>query len=529
MMMQGRSFSGRERNCCFLNTGQAPNAGGRFADISAASGLDYLDDGRAVAQVDWDMDGDLDLWVSNRNAPRLRLMRNDTPTLNRFLALRLEGDGTTTNRDAIGARVEVVLADGDGRPRIKTLRAGEGFLAQSSKWLHFGLGGGESVEKVIVRWPSRDGSPENVQEFSGFAVDRRYRLIQGRGAPVEVTVQRPQLALKPSVQQVPPQTQAARIRLVTLLPMPTLSFPGRPGEGPLSTGEGKPILLTLWASWCAPCRVELAEFTDRADEIRSAGIEVVALSVDEPSDLASAAAMLREMRFPFFSAPAPKELVMSLQRYHDELTQEERPMPIPISFLIDAEGRLAALYKGGVGIDDLVADIGHSTGTRAERWIGSAPLPGRSIEHPQIERIADAYDMTVYLQMASSLITQSRLEDAMACYREVLRISADQVTALNNLAWLLSTHPSARVRDGHEASQLATRLVESSGEHPDADYFDTLAAAQAEAGRFSQAISSARKAISTARSNNQHDLAKTIEARLALYQRGQPYHEPPRR
>ena len=149
-----------------------------------------------------------------------------------------------------------------------------------------------------MRWPTREGSLQNVEEFSGFAVDRRYRLVQGRGEPVEVEVRRPQLALKPSVQQVPPQTQAARIRLVTLLPMPTLSFPGRPGQGPLSTGDGKPILLTLWASWCAPCRVELAEFTDRADEIRSAGIEVVALSVDKPSDLAAASAMLREMRFP---------------------------------------------------------------------------------------------------------------------------------------------------------------------------------------------------------------------------------------
>ena len=528
MMMQGRSFSGRERNCCFLNTGQTQEAGGRFANVSAASGLDFADDGRAVAIVDWDMDGDLDLWISNRNAPRLRLMRNDTPTLNRFLALRLEGDGTTTNRDAIGARVEVVLADRDAQPRIKTLHAGEGFIAQSSKWLHFGLGRAESVEKVIVRWPSREGSPQNVEEFSGFAVDRRYRLVQGRGEPVEVTVRRPQIALKPSVQQVPSRSDAVRVRLVTLLPMPSMRFSGGPGGTPLSTGAGKPVLLTLWASWCLPCRAELAEFTDRAAEIRSAGIEVVALSVDKPSDLAAASAMLREMRFPFTSGPAAEELVMLLQWYHDEVTQQEGAMPIPISFLITADGRLAALYKGGVGIDDLVADVGHATGTRAERWVRSAPLPGRSIEHPQIERIANAYDMTVHLRMASSLIAQGRLEGAMACYREVLGISADEVTALNNLAWLLATHPSDRVRNGHEASQLATRLVESSDEQPNAGYLDTLAAAQAEAGRFSEAVSSARQALSMARSDNDENLARTIAARLALYERGRPYHEPSR-
>ena len=84
MLAQGRSFSGRERNCCFLNTGRQ-----RFATISAVSGLDYPDDGRAVAVTDWDQDGDLDLWISNRNAPRLRLFRNDSPAHNHYLTVRL--------------------------------------------------------------------------------------------------------------------------------------------------------------------------------------------------------------------------------------------------------------------------------------------------------------------------------------------------------------------------------------------------------------------------------------------------------
>ena len=79
MMHEGRSFSSHERNCVYLNTGSAPAGGGRFANISAISGLDFPDDGRAVALVDWDHDGDLDMWISNRNAPRLRLMRNEQP------------------------------------------------------------------------------------------------------------------------------------------------------------------------------------------------------------------------------------------------------------------------------------------------------------------------------------------------------------------------------------------------------------------------------------------------------------------
>ena len=117
MMSRGRSFSGRERNCCFLNTG-----GGRFADVSAATGLDFIDDARAVAIVDWDHDGDLDMWITNRTGPRVRFVRNDTQTKNHFIALRLEG--RSSNRDAIGARVELYFGGERPQKLIKTLHAG---------------------------------------------------------------------------------------------------------------------------------------------------------------------------------------------------------------------------------------------------------------------------------------------------------------------------------------------------------------------------------------------------------------------
>ena len=108
LVRQGRSWGGRDRNCAFLNLGS-----GRFADISSASGFDFPDDGRAVARVDWDQDGDLDLWVVNRNGPQLRLLVNEVNSGHHWLALRLVGNGTTTNRDAIGARVEVDIAGDD--------------------------------------------------------------------------------------------------------------------------------------------------------------------------------------------------------------------------------------------------------------------------------------------------------------------------------------------------------------------------------------------------------------------------------
>ena len=82
LLRSGRSFSGHERNCCFLNIGQP-----RFADVSATVGLDQMDDGRALALTDWDYDGDLDLWITNHSAPRVRFLRNDVADGHHFLAV----------------------------------------------------------------------------------------------------------------------------------------------------------------------------------------------------------------------------------------------------------------------------------------------------------------------------------------------------------------------------------------------------------------------------------------------------------
>ena len=125
---QGKSFSGHEANCCFLNTGSE-----QFADISAAAHLNWEDDGRAIGRVDWDQDGDLDLWVINRNGPQIRYLQNGLHSSNRFVAFRLEG--TTCNRDGIGAKVEIQCVEARAPSMIRNLSAGDGYLAQSSKTL----------------------------------------------------------------------------------------------------------------------------------------------------------------------------------------------------------------------------------------------------------------------------------------------------------------------------------------------------------------------------------------------------------
>ena len=171
LLHEDRSFSGNERNCAFLNC-----RGTGFADISSVSGFDFPDDSRAVTAVDWDFDGDLDLWMTARTAPRLRFLRNDTAANADWVAVKLSGNGKSTNRDAVGARVHLYL-NNQQKPLIRSVHAGDAFLSQSTGWLHFGLGPNASIEKLLVRWPG--GTQESI---SGIEPGKRYLVTQGVAA-----------------------------------------------------------------------------------------------------------------------------------------------------------------------------------------------------------------------------------------------------------------------------------------------------------------------------------------------------------
>jgi len=138
------TWSGYERNVFYANNGN-----GTFADVSAAVGLDFLEDGRAFALADFDHDGRLEVFLKNRNAPQLRVLRNIMDEMPPSIAFRLRG--TRSNRDAIGA---VVKLDSDAGQQTRELQAGSGFLSQHSKDLFFGLGKTKGRVRASIRWPS---------------------------------------------------------------------------------------------------------------------------------------------------------------------------------------------------------------------------------------------------------------------------------------------------------------------------------------------------------------------------------------
>ena len=121
---------------------------GGMTEISAAAGLTDTGSGKGLLVFDYDEDGDLDLFVVN-NAGTPRLYRNDGGNANGWL--RVEVEGTDTNRDGLGARVTV---HHNGKSQMREIGAAGHFLGQSEHTAHFGLGAGTTaVDSVDVYWP----------------------------------------------------------------------------------------------------------------------------------------------------------------------------------------------------------------------------------------------------------------------------------------------------------------------------------------------------------------------------------------
>jgi Flp pilus assembly protein TadD len=111
----------------------------------------------------------------------------------------------------------------------------------------------------------------------------------------------------------------------------------------------------------------------------------------------------------------------------------------------------------------------------------------------------------------------------MEQWREVLSREPADVTVLNQTAWIEATSPDAALRHGAAAVALATKAVRLSGGGP--EYLDTLAAAYAEAGNFSEAVATAERALGLAETTAKAKLAEGLRARLTLYRRGAPFRE----
>jgi Tfp pilus assembly protein PilF/peroxiredoxin len=352
------SIASRQRNVFLRNDGH-----GGYDEISGAVGLDLDQDGRSFAVLDIDGDGDPDLVVmADRQAPQLRIFRNDFEPKPPSLAVRLRG--TTSNRDAVGARV-IVETD---RMRItRIVQAGSGFLSQRSKELDIGLGASERVLKLTVSWPSG-----GTQVFTNVPLNARIRIVEGRD--IETEAFNPRSAGK-TTSSVPAPASAPRATwMYEPFAAPDFSLPDLGGgTRSLAALRGKPAIVLLWSFDVIAARAALETLGRGAQALTRAGVGSIAIAVDAPRDQAFLRT-LTPRATPVVIATHEVSLSYAILNRH--LFMNRQDLRLPTCLLLDGSGNVVKVYRDRVDVDQIVKDASTIDVSAAERLTRAVPFQG---------------------------------------------------------------------------------------------------------------------------------------------------------
>jgi Tfp pilus assembly protein PilF len=450
------SIASRQRNVFLRNDGR-----GGFDDISGAVGLDLDQDGRSFAVLDVDRDGDPDLAVmAARQAPQLRMFRNDYSPRGAALAIRLVG--TDSNRDAIGARVTV---ETDAFRRVKIVQAGSGFLSQHSKELLFGLGPSRRVQRITVVWPSG-----RTQDFADVALNSRLRLVEG--SPLERTPfgSAPALATPPA-----PKVTAPSDETWLYEPFPAPTFAAEDATGAtrsLAALGGRPALLLIWSGRADGSRAALEALSGGYERLTQAGVGALAIAIDAPAGGMSAGALP--------SIVASRDIALNYAILNRHVFMNRQDLRLPTTFLLDAAGRVVKVYRDRLDVSAVLRDAARIDVTPAERLARALPFSGT---------MSSAAGVRNYLPYGRELLDQGLEAAALAAYARAAEVNPTAFT-FYRLGTLLAKRGNATQAGAayERALTLQPDLAEANN-----DLGTLLAQAgqlDAAIGRFQQALAS---------------------------------------
>ncbi|MCI0637202.1 MAG: redoxin domain-containing protein, partial [Actinobacteria bacterium] len=459
MIREDLSWSGRERNCLHVALRD-----GTFANISAASGVDYLDDGRALGVLDADRDGRPDLVLRNRTAPMVRLLQNTWPDPGESLWLRLEG--ASANRDAIGARIHARTSHG---VRIKEVQAGNLFLSQSSRWIPIGLPPGTSRQvQITVRWP---GGGE--QDLGLLETGRRYLVRQGEPPRAELYESTADYGSAGDADRetaadgrrtVVDDSPAIATWLIEPVTAPDFAITpvGVAGAEPIGPASfrGRPLFLHFISTTCGVCISEAPAMRRAERAVEKAGAAFLHVVVNATSEPETVRAYVERMGFHAPAVQADERTLRAYNVLHRQIWNLRRDLAVPTVFLLDAAGSVARVYRGTTRPEELALDVSHPAGEwsdLAQRFpgiqysdtfrrdliaLGNAYLEAgledlaRETFRRSVERETGDVDSLFNFAVANERAGQ--LEEAREAYRKVLALAPGSDDARNNLGVLLA-------------------------------------------------------------------------------------------
>jgi Tfp pilus assembly protein PilF/peroxiredoxin len=464
MLLRG-SIAGRQRNGLLRNDGT-----GGFDEVAGAAGLDLDQDGRSFAVLDFDRDGDPDLAVmAARQTPQLRLFRNDYEARGARIAIRLKG--TAGNRDAVGARVSV---ETDALRRTRVVQAGSGFLSQHSKELVVGLGASRRVTKLRVVWPSG-----REQVFDDIPIDHRVWIEEGEEPRAEPLRASP--ALPAETKAASPASALRASWLYEPFPAPDFSLPDLRGETrSLAALRGRPALVLAWASDAPGSVSALRALAAARAELERQGVACLAVALDPAAETAAVrAAASMATGVPVVHATRDVGLGFAILNRH--LFMGRPDLELPTAFLLDAQGRVAKVYREPIEVSGVGRDAARLEAPAAERLSRAVPFGGTLYAPPGQRN---------YLTYGHELLNQDLEEAALAAFERAALASPTASTLYRMGTLLARTGQPEKARGAFEKA-----LAQQPGLAEASNDLGTLLAQQgdlpAAIGRFEAALRAA--------------------------------------
>lgn len=113
----------------------------------------------------------------------------------------------------------------------------------------------------------------------------------------------------------------------------------------LAALRGRVVLLNFWATWCAPCQIEIPRFAEWQTRYKAEGLEIIGISMDD--DAAPVESLLRKLKVNYPMVMGDEKLGL----------QYGGVLGLPVTYLIDRKGIVRAHYKGEADLNRMEADI----------------------------------------------------------------------------------------------------------------------------------------------------------------------------
>ena len=470
-----RTWSGYERNIFYANNGDST-----FSDISGVVGLDFPEDGRAFAIADFDQDGRQEIFLKNRNAPQLRILKNVLPTLPPSIALRLSG--AKSNRDAIGALIRIETENGS---QIRAIRAGSGFLSQHSKEVFFGLGESKGPVAATIHWPSGE-----VQKVPDLPINHRIWIQEGAAAPVRIepfrtlaNIDRPftRGGLDPKPQPPESLPDTAETWLLAPVSAPEFSLPDLNGhQQSLSALHGQSILLNFGAASDERCKQSWLALNEHYTAWNAQGLQLLAINVENAESLR---ALLQGHKLSYSILQDNDDVAAIYNIVYRYLFDRHRDLTLPTSFLIDAKGDIVKVYQGPVDPAHFEQDFRNIPQKPADRLARALPFPGVT-EVVEFGRN--------YLSYGSVFFQRGYFDQAEAAFQTALGDDSESAEAVYGIG-------SVYLNQGKnaEAQKYFERALKMRATYPDtlANSWNNLGLIAGREGRLDDAVAYFQEAL----------------------------------